>query len=176
MKHYCKKKSDRHYQVSDQQLKRAFFGKGVKQLLKDYVVFPLLCWPVFGWVLLGNFCANLLRNWWTSTVIFCGHFTEDVTIFKPEDCQQETRGQWFYRQMLGSSNFEGPRWLHILTGHLSCQIEHHLFPDLPAWRYPAMATQVQAIAKKYGIPYNTGSFARQYATVVKRILRYSLPG
>lgn len=173
---FGKKKSDRHYQVSDQQLKRAFFGKGVKQLLKDYVVFPLLCWPVFGWVLLGNFCANLLRNWWTSTVIFCGHFTEDVTIFKPEDCQQETRGQWFYRQMLGSSNFEGPRWLHILTGHLSCQIEHHLFPDLPAWRYPAMATQVQAIAKKYGIPYNTGSFARQYATVVKRILRYSLPG
>jgi fatty acid desaturase len=109
-------------------------------------------------------------------VIFCGHFTEQIYTFKAEDCQNESRGQWFYRQMLGSSNFTGPRWLHILTGHLSCQIEHHLFPDLPAWRYPAIANQVQQIAKRHGIPYNTGSFARQYGTVLRRILRYSLPG
>jgi fatty acid desaturase len=152
------------------------FAKGAKQLAKDYVFFPLLCWPVFGWVLLGNFLANMIRNWWTATVIFCGHFTEQIYTFKAEDCQNESRGQWFYRQMLGSSNFTGPKWLHILTGHLSCQIEHHLFPDLPAWRYPAMAKQVQQIAKRHGIPYNTGSFARQYGTVLHRILRYSLPG
>lgn len=173
---FGKKKSDRHTQVSDEQLKRAFFGKGFKQLAKDYVFFPLLCWPVFGWVLLGNLLANLIRNWWTATVIFCGHFTEQVYTFKEEDCQNESRGQWFYRQMLGSSNFTGPRWLHILTGHLSCQIEHHLFPDLPAWRYPALAEKVQQIAKRHGIPYNTGTFAGQYLTVLRRILRFSLPG
>lgn len=172
---FGRKKGDRHSQVSDSVLKRAFFGKGAKQLAKDYVFFPLLCWPVFGWVLLGNLLANFIRNWWTATVIFCGHFTEEVYTFKAEDCQNESRGQWFYRQMLGSSNFTGPRWLHILTGHLSCQIEHHLFPDIPAWRYPAMAEQVQVIAKKYNIPYNTGSFAGQYFTVLRRILRYSLP-
>ena len=173
---FGKKKADRHTQVSDHELKRAFFGKGFKQLAKDYVFFPLLCWPVFGWVLLGNLLANLIRNWWTATVIFCGHFTEQVYTFKEEDCHNESRGQWFYRQMLGSSNFTGPRWLHILTGHLSCQIEHHLFPDLPAWRYPALAEKVQQIAKRHGIPYNTGSFAGQYLTVLRRILRYSLPG
>ena len=173
---FGKKKADRHTQVSDHELKRAFFGKGFKQLAKDYVFFPLLCWPVFGWVLLGNLLANLIRNWWTATVIFCGHFTEKVYTFKEEDCHNESRGQWFYRQMLGSSNFTGPRWLHILTGHLSCQIEHHLFPDLPAWRYPALAKKVQQIAKRHGIPYNTGSFAGQYLTVLRRILRYSLPG
>ena len=173
---FGKKKADRHTQVSDLELKRAFFSKGFKQLAKDYVFFPLLCWPVFGWVLLGNFLANLIRNWWTATVIFCGHFTEQVYTFKEEDCHNESRGQWFYRQMLGSSNFTGPRWLHILTGHLSCQIEHHLFPDLPAWRYPALAEKVQQIAKRHGIPYNTGSFAGQYLTVLRRILRYSLPG
>ena len=173
---FGKKKADRHTQVSDLELKRAFFGKGFKQLAKDYVFFPLLCWPVFGWVLLGNLLANLIRNWWTATVIFCGHFTEQVYTFKEEDCHNESRGQWFYRQMLGSSNFTGPRCLHILTGHLSCQIEHHLFPDLPAWRYPALAEKVQQIAKRHGIPYNTGSFAGQYLTVLRRILRYSLPG
>ena len=24
--------------------------------------------------------------------------------------------------------YEGSRFLYILTGHLSCQVEHHLFP------------------------------------------------
>ena len=109
-------------------------------------------------------------------MIFCGHFTKEVYAFDAKECEGESRGQWYYRQMLGSSDFTGPTWLHILTGHLSCQIEHHLYPDIPARHYPAMAKQVQAIAAKYGIPYNTGSFVRQYSTVFGRIMRYSLRG
>lgn len=172
---FGRKKADRHSQVSDQQLKTAFFTKARRQLLKDYLIYPLLCWPVALPVLLGNLAANFLRNWWTSTVIFCGHFTEQAQVFQPQDCVDESRGHWYYRQILGSSNFTGPRWLHILTGHLSCQIEHHLFPDLPAWRYPALCEQVRAIALRHGIHYNSGSFVRQYLTVLLRILRYSRP-
>ncbi|MDP5142978.1 acyl-CoA desaturase [Rheinheimera baltica] len=171
-----KKKADRHSQVSDSALKKAFFSKGARQLIKDYLFFPLIAGPMWLWVLSGNLLANLIRNLWTSTVIFCGHFTKDVHVFTAAQCENESRGQWYYRQMLGSSNFTGPTWLHILTGHLSCQIEHHLFPDIPARHYPAMAKQVQAIAAKYAIPYNTGSFVRQYSTVFGRIMRYSLPG
>ena len=65
--------------------------------------------------------------------------------------------------------------MHLMTGHLSHQIEHHLFPTIPAWRYPEMAVEVQAIAKKYGVPYTTGPFARQIGKVIKRIARLSLP-
>lgn len=173
---FGKKKADRHTQVSDSELKKAFFAKGARQLIKDYLFFPLIAGPMWLWVLCGNLLANLIRNLWTSTVIFCGHFTKEVYAFRPEDCENESRGHWYYRQMLGSSNFTGPTWLHILTGHLSCQIEHHLFPDIPARHYPHMAKQVQAIAAKYGIAYNTGSFLRQYSTVFLRIMRYSLPG
>jgi len=172
---FGRKKADRHSQVTDQQLKQAFFTKARRQLMKDYLIYPLLCWPVALPVLIGNLAANLLRNWWTATVIFCGHFTEQAQVFQPLECADESRGHWYYRQILGSSNFSGPRWLHILTGHLSCQIEHHLFPDLPAWRYPALSSQVQHIAGKYGITYNTGSFAAQYLTVLQRIWRYSRP-
>ena len=173
---FGKKKADRHSQVTDSELKKAFFGKGARQLMKDYLFFPLLAGPMWLWVLTGNALANLIRNLWTSTVIFCGHFTRDIYTFRADACENESRGQWYYRQMLGSSNFTGPTWLHILTGHLSCQIEHHLFPDIPARHYPAMATQVQAIAARFNIPYNTGSFMHQYGTVFWRILRYSLPG
>lgn len=172
---FGRKKADRHSQISDRQLKQVFFTKARRQIIKDYLVYPLLCWPVAMPVLAGNLAANLLRNWWTSTVIFCGHFTEQAQVFHPHECVDESRGHWYYRQMSGSSNFSGPRWLHILTGHLSCQIEHHLFPDLPAWRYPALSCQVRHIAEKYGIPYNTGTFAAQYLTVLQRIWRYSRP-
>ena len=173
---FGKKKPDRVNSVSHSDLKKAFFGKGARQLFKDYVFFPLIAGPMWLWVLAGNLAANVIRNLWTSTVIFCGHFTADVHTFTQQQCEGESRGHWYYRQILGSSNFTGPRWFHILTGHLSCQIEHHLFPDMPALHYLNVAPQVEAIAKKYGIAYNSGSFLRQYATVVARIIRYSFPG
>ena len=149
--------------------------KGARQMFKDYIFFPLLTFPVAGKVLLGNALANLIRNLWASTIIFCGHFTEQARIFSPEACENESRGHWYYRQLTGSSNFQGGRWLHILSGHLSYQVEHHLFPDIPAHRYAEMAPRVEAICRDLGLPYNTGSFGRQYWTVLKRIARYSLP-
>jgi fatty acid desaturase len=170
-----KPRQSSHLPISREELKRAFFRKIGRQFFKDYLFFPLLCFPVFLPVLLGNFLANLLRNLWTAIVIFCGHFTEEVHTFSIEECENETQGEWYYRQILGSSNFEGSRWLHILSGHLSCQIEHHLFPDVPAVHYPAMGKEVRTVCQKYNIPYNTGSFAMQYLTVIQRILKYSFP-
>ncbi len=168
-----KKKENREGQVSHTTLKQRFFSKGARQLIKDYVIFPLLAGPLFLWVIAGNLLANLLRNLWTSTIIFCGHFTEDTETFKEQDCINETQGQWYYRQVLGSSNIKGANWFHILTGHLSCQIEHHLFPDMPSSRYQEVAPQVQAVMQKHGIDYHTGGFFKQYGSVLKRIIRYS---
>jgi len=170
-----KKKAGRKQQVSDKELKKKFFGKAFKQIFKDYLFFPIIAGPMFIPVILGNLLANLIRNLWTSTIIFCGHFTEDVQTFSQSECKNESKGQWYHRQMLGSSNLQGPRWFHVLTGHLSCQIEHHLYPAIPAHRYVDMSKQVKKVANKYGIPYNSGSFIGQYATVLKRVLRYSFP-
>lgn len=170
-----KRRKTSNLPITRKELKHAFFSKAGRQFFKDYLFFPLLCFPMFLPVLAGNFLANLLRNLWTAIVIFCGHFTEDVHTFSIKECENETQGEWYYRQILGSSNFEGSRGLHILSGHLSCQIEHHLYPDVPAHHYPAMGKEVQAVCAKYDIPYNTGSFGKQYLTVVKRVLKYSLP-
>ncbi len=155
-------------------LKR-FARKGAQQLAKDYVLFPLLAGPMAPKVALGNALANLTRNVWASTIIFCGHFTEHAETFEPKVCENETRGQWYYRQLLGSSNFTGGQWLHRMSGHLSFQIEHHLFPDIPAARYEELAPKVRALCMEYGLPYNTGTFWQQYRTVLARIARYSLP-
>ena len=170
-----KPKKDSKLPITKAQLKSAFFKKIARQTFKDYIFFPLICWPVAGQVLVGNLIANLLRNLWTSTIIFCGHFTEDAHTFSEKEIENETRGEWYYRQILGSSNLKGNKLFHILSGHLSYQIEHHLFPDIPAPRYREMALRVQEICKEHHIPYNSGSFLSQYATVLKRILKYSLP-
>ena len=125
---------------------------------------------------LGNLFANGTRNLWTFAVIFCGHFPEGVRVYEQAEAENESRGQWYVRQLNGSANIEGNRWLHVLTGHLSHQIEHHLFPDIPAARYPEMAPRVREICARYGQTYNTGSFRHQLSSVIGRVLRLSLPG
>src|SRR5262252_7107708 len=62
-------------------------------------------------------------------------------------------------QRHGSVNIEGGPTFHALTastGHLSHQIEHPLFPDIPASRYPEMAPRVRELCERYGQSYDTG--------------------
>lgn len=157
-------------------LARSIARKTGKQSLKDYVLFPILSGPMAPLVFLGNACANLTRNLWSYTIIFCGHFPDGVQQFNREQAQDESRGAWYYRQLLGSANLTGGRIFHIMSGHLSHQIEHHLFPDLPAHRYPEIAPQVKALCHQYDLPYNEGPLRKQFATVVRRIFRLALPG
>lgn len=147
-----------------------------RQLIKDYVIFPLLAGPFFLPVMLGNVIANGMRNVWTFMVIFCGHFTADVEVFPRSILKNETRGHWYVRQLRGSSNLSGGKLLHLMTGNLSHQIEHHLFPDIPARRYAGLAVEVRDICKRYGQNYNTGPMAVQFAQVIWRIVRFAFPG
>lgn len=154
---------------------RPVLHKAGRQLGKDYVLFPLLAGPFFATVLLGNLVANGIRNVWTYVVIFCGHFTAQAETFPKECIHNESRGHWYLRQLRGSSNISGGRWLHVFTGNLSHQIEHHFFPDVPASRYAEMAREVREICARYGQHYNTGSLPRQFGQVVWRILRHAFP-
>jgi NADPH-dependent stearoyl-CoA 9-desaturase len=145
------------------------------QTLKDYVLFPLLAGPSLPFVLAGNATANLTRNLWAFTIIFCGHFPEGTQEFTEEEAENETRGQWYYRQLLGSANLTGGKLFHILAGNLSFQIEHHLFPDIPAHRYSEISREVTEIRERYGIPANTGPLTRQFGSVVRKIAKLALP-
>ncbi|TAK96966.1 MAG: acyl-CoA desaturase [Aquabacterium sp.] len=157
------------------------------QIKKDFVLWPLLGGLVslvcgaglmkgLLAVLLGNVLANVIRNVWTFVVIFCGHFTAGVHTFDPALVEGEHKGHWYLRQILGSSNISGGKLFHIMTGNLSHQIEHHLYPDMPARRYADVAPRVRDVCQRYGVPYNTGSLPVQLATVAVRIVRHSFPG
>ncbi|GAB4583937.1 fatty acid desaturase family protein [Nocardia sp. IFM 10818] len=149
--------------------------KASKQVLKDYVIFPALTGPLFLSTLAGNFTANIVRNLWTFSIIFCGHFPTGVQTFTEEETANETRGEWYVRQMLGSANITGGKLFHIMSGNLSHQIEHHLFPDMPANRYPEIAPEVKALCEKHGLPYNTGRFTKQIGSVWLKLFKLALP-
>lgn len=55
----------------------------------------------------------MIRSLWSSAVIFNGHFTEDAETFEADNVENETRAEWYLRQIRGSSNFTGTDWLHI---------------------------------------------------------------
>ena len=154
---------------------RPFYRKIRKQVVKDYLMFPLLTFWNAPRVLLGNFLANLIRNLWSYAIIFCGHFPEGTRVYSEQETRNETRGDWYLRQLGGSANIEGGRWMHVLSGHLSHQIEHHLFPDMPAHRYPEIAPKVRELCARYGIPYNSASLSHQYLSVLGKVFRHALP-
>src|SRR5690606_19481372 len=152
-----------------------FRKKAVRQVAKDYVFFPLIAGPNAIPVFAGNAVANVIRSLWASAVIFNGHFTEDAETFEPDNTETETRAEWYLRQIRGSSNFTGTAWLHILSGNLSHQIEHHLFPDMPANRYAEVEPKIRALCAEYGINYNEASFMKQFGSVWVRLAKCSLP-
>ena len=180
---------------SARQMLRRLVWKAWRQVLKDFIL-----WPAFGavltvpaslllglsvgdiallafvWIAAANLVANIIRNIWTNVIIFCGHFPGGVHHFTKADVEGETRAQWYVRQLLGSCNIGGGKLFHILSGNLSHQIEHHLFPDMPSNRYPEVAPRVRALAARYRLPYNTGSFLRQYGTTTWTIWRLAFPG
>ncbi|MAU84368.1 MAG: acyl-CoA desaturase [Gordonia sp.] len=161
-------------------------GKKVgKQIAKDYAVYPAMVSAAtghrtgyaraFGKAASANALANVIRNVWTNAVIFCGHFPDGAEKFTKQDVDSETQAEWYLRQMLGSANFRSGPVLGFMSGNLSYQIEHHIFPDLPSNRLPEISVRVQALCAKYDLPYTTGSLPVQYAKAWRTIAKLSLP-
>ena len=146
-----------------------------KHMARDYVLHPLLSGPSALSTLGANVTANLVRNIWTHSVIMCGHFPDGVETFTKTSIDGETRGEWYLRQMLGAANISGRPLLHLMTGNLSFQIEHHLFPDLPSNRYQEIAPKVRAVFDRYGLSYTTGPLPKQVASAWWKVIRLSLP-
>jgi linoleoyl-CoA desaturase len=181
---------------------KAIGVKARRQIVKDYIAFPLLAAALsavlpdtgkpgegaekkssrkrarraFKSTLAANFTANILRNVWAYSIIFCGHFPDQTYTFSEKEVEGETRGGWYVRQLLGSANIEGGPLFHLMAGNLSFQVEHHLYPDMPSSRYAEIAPRVRDVCRRYRLPYNTGPLHKQLGSVHRTILRLALPG
>lgn len=126
--------------------------------------------------LVADAVANVIRNVWSNAIIFCGHFPDQTYTFTQEETENETRGEWYLRQLVGAANIDGTPLFHVMSGNLGYQVEHHLYPDMPSTRYSEIAPKVKEICERYRLPYNTGRFSKQWLTVQRTILRLAFPG
>ncbi len=156
-------------------LLRDFGRKLRKQAAKDYLLHPALSGPAFLHTAAANLVANVIRNVWSNAVIMCGHFPSGVQTFATDSIEGETRPRWYVRQMLGSANITGSKLMHIMSGNLSHQIEHHLFPDMPSNRLAQVAPKVKAVFERHGLHYEAGPLHRQLGSVWAKLFRLSLP-
>ena len=62
-----------------------------------------------------------------------------------------------------------------MTGNLSHQIEHHIFPDLPSNRYAEIAPRVRAVFDKFDLDYNSRPLVQQVGSAWHKVVRLSLP-
>jgi NADPH-dependent stearoyl-CoA 9-desaturase len=185
---------------------KAIGVKARRQIVKDYLAFPALsaaaagalaarrargerrgrrdaaakaadaARETFAATAKADFTANIVRNVWAYSIIFCGHFPDQTYTFSQREVEHETRGGWYVRQLLGAANIDGHAPFHFLSGNLSFQVEHHLFPDMPSSRYAEVAPRVREVCERYGLPYNTGPLRKQLGSVHRTILRLAFPG
>jgi fatty acid desaturase len=154
---------------------KALVRKMARQAGKDYVLFPALSRRRWRRTLTANVVANLLRNVWAYVVIVCGHFADGAEKFTPSALEDETKPDWYLRQMLGTANFRAGPVMAFMSGNLCYQIEHHLYPDLPSNRYAAISKRVRALCAAYDLPYTTGPLARQFLLTIRTICKLALP-
>jgi fatty acid desaturase len=133
-------------------------------------------WQSYRATALADVTANIVRNIWAHSIIFCGHFPDQTYTFSQSEVEDETKAGWYVRQLIGAANIEGGPLFHVISGNLGYQVEHHLYPDMPSTRYGEIAPRVREICERYGLPYNSGPLSKQLGMVHRTILRLAFPG
>jgi len=173
-------------------------GKARSQIVKDYVAFPVLSGALAAAATMlatkdrdralrtarrtlrstvwADATANVVRNAWAYAIIFCGHFPDQTYTFSEEETEDESRGAFYVRQLVGAANIDGSPLFHVISGNLGYQVEHHLYPDMPSTRYGEIAPKVREICERYDLPYNTGPLGKQLGMVHRTIIRLAFPG
>src|SRR5689334_3671593 len=194
---------------------KGIWGKARRQILKDYIAWPLMsagasaavayavgppkvgikarlrrrgrgrsraqhalaaATKAYNRTVAADAAANVVRNIWSYSIIFCGHFPDQTYTFSQKEVEDETKGAWYVRQLIGAANIDGSALFHVISGNLGYQVEHHLYPDMPSTRYGEIAPRVRQICERYELPYNTGPFLKQLGMVQRTILRLAFPG
>src|SRR5262249_20543160 len=80
------------------------------------------------------------------------------------------------RQVLVSRNIRGGHLVSTIMGGLNYQIEHHLFPAMPAPNLHRAAPVVRAFCEAHGIRYTQVGAGAAYGAVVRHLNDVGLAG
>ena len=95
-----------------------------------------------GWIFFMSCC----RGFMTGIVVFATHYGEDII--------DSSHGMTLVEQTaLTSRNITGGYLINILTGYISLQTEHHLWPMMPTAHLNKARPLCKAFFKKHGLKY-----------------------
>lgn len=120
-----------------------------------FVLLPGLFLPL-GWGAVENVfwtsvLAEVFANIHSFLIIVPNHSGEDLLRFEEA---VDDKAEFYFHQVVGSANYTGGTELKdCLQGYLNYQIEHHLWPNLPAKVYRDIAPQVREVCERHGVPY-----------------------
>ncbi|MEW2157948.1 acyl-CoA desaturase [Streptomyces sp. NPDC007189] len=87
----------------------------------------------------------------------------------------DERPDFLRRQVLTSRNVRGGRLTDVLLGGLNHQIEHHLFPSMPAPHLRRARVIVRAYCAEIGVPYHETGLIQSYREALTHLHRVGEP-
>jgi fatty acid desaturase len=88
--------------------------------------------------------------------------------------QGDTAVNFLREQVLTSRNIKNHPGIDFCTGGLSCQIEHHLFPTMPANKLRHVQKIVRNYCRSHGVPYHETSLFQSYREIYQNLRDVSL--
>jgi len=93
------------------------------------------------------YVTRLIESHWFTWVTSMNHLP--MNILKDED----TPNDWVRLQLGATQNVSGHWLFSWASGHLSWQIEHHLWPTMPRHNFYKVAPRARALCEKHGVEY-----------------------
>ncbi|MES4891167.1 acyl-CoA desaturase [Streptomyces sp. NPDC096012] len=87
----------------------------------------------------------------------------------------DERPDFLRRQVLTSRNVRGGRLTDMMLGGLNHQIEHHLFPSMPAPHLRRARVIVREYCAEIGVPYHETGLIRSYREALAHLHRVGAP-
>lgn len=105
--------------------------------------------PGYGWMLFMMLC----RGFMTGIVVFSTHYGEDILD------SGDHKMTLVEQTALTSRNITGGYVVNLLTGYISLQTEHHLWPMMPTCHLEKAQPLCRAFFRKHGLHYRESNLA-----------------
>ena len=153
---------------------REFASKAFFILAQNLVFFPFLTgegfWFAVSGYIMACVCVSLLLVFTTLT-----NHTDIQTRMFSEDEVSMHWAFWMAQQIESSSNINVGFFGKYFLSTLAFQIEHHLFPKMPAPKLAAIAVEIQSLCLEYGVKYHRGALPRLVLESVWRNAYFAIP-
>ena len=150
--------------------------ESIRYLLRNKVEHPIVEWTcmVANYIVCATVLVKCLGIGWAILFAIChqaifGVFLGLVFVTNHKGMpllEKETAMDFLERQVITARNIRGAGLIDYLYGGLSCQVEHHLFPNIPLTRLRRAQQIVRSYCESHGLAYYETGVVRAYFEVL----------